>query len=128
MGTPDRKTMNELVSGLGRVVADVHAADREAPELSVLEDAHRHVTEATELIVEMAGASDADDSIVTRAWAAIAAAQDAAAQARAAINRVRRDREKIEAVRRARHQQAARARVHAARIRWSWNSRFPNDD
>jgi cyanophycinase-like exopeptidase len=128
MSGPDRKVMNELVSGLGRVVADVHSADREAPELPVLGDAHRHVAEATELIVELARGSDDESAIVTRAWAAIAAAQDAAVQARAAITSARRDREKLEAIRRRTQEQAARARVHAARIRWSWNSRFPNDD
>ena len=120
--------MNELVSRLGCAVADVDFADREAPQLPVLEDAHRHVAEATALIVELVRGSDADGLIVTRAWTAIAAAQDAAAQARAAIAGARRDRERTVALRRATQDQAARARVHAARMRWSWNARFPNGD
>ena len=128
MGASDRTAMNELVSGLGQVVADVDSADREAPELAALDDAHHRLAEATDLIVELARDSEADASVVARAWAAIAAAQDAAARARAAIISARRDREAIEEMRRGAHEQASRARVQAARIRWSWQSRFPHDD
>ena len=68
------------------------------------------------------------DAVHSRDAAALRRVLSDSAEARAAINGARRDREKIDAMRRTTYEQAARARVQAARIRWSWNSRFPNDD